>query len=128
METLDKPKLKILENDVEYFQALDYIKSLIDEGLVQPGTEEENYLEVMSVLVEKYEEEKGFKLDFDKSDPIDWLKYFLEENGLQQKDLIPALGPSSRVSEIMNKKRPLSLKQIKNLNRQFGIPVQLLIK
>jgi HTH-type transcriptional regulator / antitoxin HigA len=128
MEILEKPKLKILENDNEYYQALDFIKHLIDEGLVLPGTEEENYLEVMSVLIEKYEDEMGYKLDFQKSDPIDWLKYFLEENDLQQKDLIPALGPASRVSEILNKKRPLSLKQIKNLNKQFKIPVQLLIK
>jgi len=128
MEILERPKLKILENDSEYYQALDFIKYLMAERLVEPDTEEENYLEVMSVLIDKYEEEKGYKLEYEKSDPVDWLIYFLEENRLQQKDLIPALGPASRVSEILNKKRPLSLKQIKNLNRQFKIPVQLLIR
>ena len=128
MKILERPKLKILENDSEYYQALDFIKYLMAERLVEPDTEEENYLEVISVLIDKYEEEKGYKLDFQKSDPIDWLNYFLEENGFQQKDLIPSLGPASRVSEILNKKRPLSLKQIKNLNSQFKIPVQLLIR
>jgi HTH-type transcriptional regulator / antitoxin HigA len=128
MELIDKPKLKILESNAEYEQALEYVKYLIDEGFALPGTEEENTLEVLSVLIEKYEEEKGFKLEDTKSDPIDWLNYYLEENGLQQKDLIPALGPASRVSEILNKKRPLSLRQIKNLRDEFNIPVQLLIK
>jgi HTH-type transcriptional regulator/antitoxin HigA len=128
MELIDKPKLKILESNAEYEQALEYVKYLIDEGFALPGTEEENTLEVLSVLIEKYEEEKGFKLEVLKSDPIDWLNYFLEENGLQQKDLISALGPASRVSEILNKKRPLSLRQIKNLRDEFNIPVQLLIK
>ena len=128
MELIDKPKLKILESNAEYEQALEYVKYLIDEGFALPGTEEENTLEVLSVLIENYEEEKGFKLEVLKSDPIDWLNYFLEENGLQQKDLISALGPASRVSEILNKKRPLSLRQIKNLRDEFNIPVQLLIK
>ncbi|SEG04521.1 helix-turn-helix domain-containing protein [Algoriphagus boritolerans] len=128
MELIDKPKLKILETNAEYEQALEYVKYLIDEGFALPGTEEENTLEVLSVLIEKYEEEKGYKLEGLKSDPIDWLNYFLEEKGLQQKDLIPALGPASRVSEILNKKRPLSLRQIKNLRDEFNIPVQLLIK
>lgn len=120
MELIDKPKLKILESNAEYEQALEYVKYLIDEGFALPGTEEENTLEVLSVLIEKYEEEKGFKLEVLKSDPIDWLNYFLEENGLQQKDLIPALGTASRVSEILNKKRPLSLRQIKNLRDEFN--------
>lgn len=128
MELIDKPKLKILENNDEYEQALEYVKYLIDGDYALPGTEEENTLEVLSVLIEKYEDEKGFKLEDSKSDPIDWLNYFLEENGMQQKDLIPALGPASRVSEILNKKRPLSLRQIRNLHEQFKIPVQLLIK
>lgn len=128
MELIEKPKLKILENDSEYEQALEYVKHLIDEGIAVSGSEEEDFLEVISLLIEKYEEEKGYKFESLKSDPIDWLNYFLEENGLQQKDLIPALGPASRVSEILNKKRALSLKQIKNLHSYFKIPVQLLIK
>jgi HTH-type transcriptional regulator / antitoxin HigA len=128
MELIEKPKLKILENNAEYEQALEYVKYLIDGGYAIPGTEDENMLEVLSVLIEKYEDEKGYKLGGSTPDPIDWLHYFLEENGMQQKDLIPALGPASRVSEILNKKRPLSLKQIKKLHEQFKIPVQLLIR
>jgi HTH-type transcriptional regulator/antitoxin HigA len=128
MKARNKPRLKFIKNDLEYEQALEYVKYLIDEGFALSGSEEENTLEVLSVLNEKYEEEKGFQLEDLKSDPIDWLNYFLEENGLQQKDLISALGPACSVSEILNKKRPLSLRQIKNLRDEFNIPVQLFIK
>jgi len=54
MKAIEKPRMKILENDSEYRQALEYVKYLIDEGFALPGTEEENTLEVLSVLIEKY--------------------------------------------------------------------------
>ncbi|MFN3998403.1 hypothetical protein [Algoriphagus sp.] len=61
MKAIEKPRIKILVNDSEYQQALEYVKYLIDEGFGLPGTEEENTLEVLSVLIEKYEEENGYK-------------------------------------------------------------------
>lgn len=59
MKASNKPRIKILESNSEYEQALEYVKYLIDERFALPGSEEENTLEVLSVLIEKYEEEKG---------------------------------------------------------------------
>lgn len=126
METIGKPKLKVIENESEYQNALKAIKHMMDSGL-ENSTEEENYLEVLSILIEKYELDNEFKIDPIQLDGIDVLIYFMEENRLQQKDLIPFLGPASRVSEILNKKRKLSLKQIKALHSEFKIPIHLLM-
>ena len=99
---------------------------MMDSGL-EIGTEEENYVEVLSILIDKYEIDNEFKIDPIQLDGNDVLTYFMEENRLQQKDLIPFLGPASRVSEILNKKRKLSLKQIKALHSEFKIPIHLLM-
>lgn len=125
MEIQDRPRLKIIENDNEYDEALEAIKSLMDSGLSE---ENEDYLEVLSLLVEKFEEEKGYKLEDDHVDAVEIISYYLSEHGLPQKSLVPILGPASRVSEIMNRKRKLSLTQIENLHTQFKIPYQLLMK
>ncbi|MEB2782776.1 transcriptional regulator [Algoriphagus sp. C2-6-M1] len=101
-------------------------KDLISSG-VEANSDEQNYLEVLSILIDKYEEEKGYRFESLQADSIEILSYYLSENGLQQKDLVPVLGPASRVSEIMNRKRKLSLKQIKKLNQGYNIPVDLLV-
>ncbi|WP_339755133.1 transcriptional regulator [Algoriphagus aquimarinus] len=120
------PSLKVIESDLEYHASLELIKDIINSG-VEANSDEENYLEVLSILIEKYEEEKGYKVENSNADSIEVLSYYLSENGLQQKDLVPVLGPASRVSKIMNRKRRLSLKQIKNLNQAYHIPVALLL-
>jgi HTH-type transcriptional regulator/antitoxin HigA len=125
MEIQEKPKLKIIESDKEYHEALEAIKGLMDSGISE---EDEDYMEVLSLLVEKYEEEKGYKLDDKNVDAVDVISYYLSENGLPQKSLIPVLGPASRVSEIMNRKRKLSLTQIENLHSNFKIPYELLMR
>lgn len=125
MKLKNMPRLKIIENDNEYDEALEAIKSLMNSGLSE---ENEDYLEVLSLLVEKFEEEKGYKLEDDHVDAVEIISYYLSEHGLPQKSLVPILGPASRVSEIMNRKRKLSLTQIENLHTQFKIPYQLLMK
>ncbi|MEB2776254.1 transcriptional regulator [Algoriphagus sp. D3-2-R+10] len=126
METIERPSLKVISDELEYLASLEVIKGLISSG-VEANSDEENYLEVLSILIEKYEDEKGYKIENYQADSIEILSYYLSENGLQQKDLVPVLGPASRVSEIMNRKRKLSLKQIKKLNQAYNIPVDLLI-
>lgn len=125
MEIQERPKLKIIESHKEYQEALEAIKDLMDSGI---SDENEDYLEVLSLIIEKYEEENGYKLDYENVDAIDVITYYLSEQGLPQKSLIPILGPASRVSEIMNKKRKLSLTQIANLHSHFKIPYELLMK
>lgn len=125
MKLKNMPRLKIIENDNEYDEALEAIKSLMNSGLSE---ENEDYLEVLSLLVEKFEEEKGYKLEYNNVDAVEIISYYLSEHGLPQKSLVPILGPASRVSEIMNRKRKLSLTQIENLHTHFKIPYQLLMK
>ncbi|MCL6258268.1 transcriptional regulator [Aquiflexum sp. TKW24L] len=125
MDIHERPRLKIIESDKEYQEALEAIKDLMDLGI---SDENEDYMEVLSLVIEKYEEEKGYKLDDEKVDAIDMIAYYLSEQGLPQKSLIPILGPASRVSEIMNKKRKLSLSQIENLHSHLNIPYELLMK
>lgn len=125
MEIQDRPRLKIIENDKEYDEALEIINSLMGSGVSE---ENEDYLEVLSLLVEKFEEEAGYKLVDENVDAVDIISYYLSEHGLPQKSLVPILGPASRVSEIMNRKRKLSLTQIENLHNQFKIPYQMLMK
>ncbi|WP_439489028.1 helix-turn-helix domain-containing protein [Algoriphagus sp.] len=121
-----KPWFKVIGIELEYLASLELIKGLISSG-VEENSDEENYFEVLSVLIEKYEEERGYKVEHSQADAIEVLRYYLSENNLQQKDLVPVLGPPSRVSEIMNRKRSLSLKQIKKLNKSYNIPVELLV-
>lgn len=123
MKLQDRPRLKIIENDNEYDEALEAVKSLMNSEI-----SDEDYLEVLSVLIEKYEEENGFKLDDKNIDAVDVIKYYLSEHGLPQKSLVPMIGPASRISEIMNRKRKLSLTQIENLHAHFKIPYELLMK
>ncbi|WP_194975117.1 helix-turn-helix domain-containing protein [Aquiflexum lacus] len=125
MKLQDTPRLKIIENDKEYDEALEAIKSLMDSGVAE---ENEDYLEVLSLLVEKFEEEAGYKLVDENVDAVDIISYYLSEHSLPQKSLVPILGPASRVSEIMNRKRKLSLTQIENLHNQFKIPYDLLMR
>jgi HTH-type transcriptional regulator/antitoxin HigA len=126
MKLAKNQSLKVIETDNEYQEALDLIKVMLDMG-DEKSIDEENYLEVLSILIEKYEEESGNKVNTSQVDAVAVLNYYLTENNLQQKGLIPMLGPASRVSEIMNRKRKLNLKQIKRVNEAFKIPVRLLI-
>jgi len=75
MEVLEKPTLKVIVNDLEYQNSLDLIKSLIELGDTL-DVEDENYLEVLSILIEKYEGESGYKLDTSYIDAIDVLTYY----------------------------------------------------
>jgi len=126
MKLSKNQSLKVIETDTEYQEAHDLNKVMLDMG-DEKSIDEENYLEVLSMLIEKYEEESGYKVNISQVDAVAVLNYYLTENNLQQKGLIPMLGPASRVSEIMNRKRKLSLKQIKGVNEAFKIPVRLLI-
>jgi HTH-type transcriptional regulator / antitoxin HigA len=75
-------------------------------------------------LVDDYEN-KHYKIE--PLDPIEAIKYEMEEQGLKQKDLIPYFGSKEMVSQVLNKKRPLTLKIIKNLYQNFGISAESLL-
>ncbi|AMD01846.1 MULTISPECIES: helix-turn-helix domain-containing protein [Halomonas] len=92
---------------------------------VEDGTPEADELEVLSILVEKYEDAH---YPIGPSDPIEAIKFRMEQQGLTQRDLEPYIGSSGRVSEVLNRKRKLSLRMIKRLHDGLNIPYESLME
>ena len=106
----------------------DYRRTLKEiEGLMtaRRNTPEGDRLDVLVTLVEAWEA-RHYPLDF--PDPVAAIRHHMEQNGLVPKDLIPYLGSRNRVYEVLNRKRPLSLKMIWRLHKGLGIPAESLIK
>jgi HTH-type transcriptional regulator/antitoxin HigA len=100
-------------------------RRLIVCGTPKDGTPEADTLEILVTLVEAYEKDR---YELPPPDPIDALEYFLESRGWTRKDLEPCIGSRGRVSEIMSRKRPLTISMIRNLERATGIPASILIQ
>jgi HTH-type transcriptional regulator/antitoxin HigA len=113
--------VKPIKTEQQYREALKKIDDLIDS---EPNTSEFEVLEVISILVDDYEN-KHYAIK--PLDPIEAIKYEMEEQGLKQKDLIQYFGSKEMVSQVLNKKRPLTLKMIKNLYQNFGISAESLL-
>jgi HTH-type transcriptional regulator / antitoxin HigA len=114
--------VKPIKTEKDYEAALEEIDRLFD---AKPGTSEGDHLEVLTTLVEVYENQH---YSIPAPDPVEAIKYFLESRGLTRKDLESYLGSRARVSEILNHKRPLSLDMIRRLNQGLGIPADILIQ
>jgi len=112
--------IKPIKNEEDYTRALSYIETLMN---AEPNTPQMDELEVLTTLVEAYEEQH-YKID--APDPIEAIKFRMEQEGLKQKDLISIVGSKSRVSEILNKKRKLTIEMIRNLHDQLHIPIESL--
>lgn len=115
-------KLKPIHNDEDHAAALQEIERLWD---VEEGTPESDTLEILVTLVESYE--KG-RYELPPPDPIQAIEYFMESRGWTRKELEPYIGGRGRVSEILNRKRPLTMTMIRNLERATGIPASILIQ
>jgi len=115
-------KAKILKTETEYTAALDYIETLMD---AEPGSSAEEELELFSLLVEQYEREH---YPIAPPDPIDAILFRMEQQGLARKDLVPYIGNQSRVSEVLNRKRPLTLQMMRRLHEGLGIPASSLLQ
>jgi HTH-type transcriptional regulator/antitoxin HigA len=90
-----------------------------------PGTPEGDRMDVLVTLVEAYEA-KHFPIP-EPDDPVQVLEYYMESRGLSRTDLIAYLGSKERVSEVLNRKRGLSLEMIRRLHNGLGIPADLII-
>jgi HTH-type transcriptional regulator/antitoxin HigA len=115
-------QLKIIRTESEYSAALARFEALLD---AQPGQPEYDERDVLAVLIERYEDEH-FPIDL--PDPVEALKFRMEQSGLSQKDLVPYLGSRSKVSEVLSGKRELTLAMIRSLNKHIGIPADVLIR
>lgn len=119
-------KAKILKSEQEYNQACKRIYKLINSSTnaIDPESPEGEEIELLSLLVEKYEQEH---YPIDAPNPIEAIKFRLEQMNLKQTDVAPLFGGKTRVSEVLHGKRPLTLKMITLLNRYLGIPLESLI-
>ena len=114
--------IKPIHTEEDYRATLREIESLMT---AEAGTPEGERLDVLATLVEAYER-KHFPLDL--PDPVEAIKFAMDQQGLTVKDLEPMVGRSNRVYEILSHKRPLTLKMIWNLHKGLGIPAESLIK
>jgi HTH-type transcriptional regulator/antitoxin HigA len=114
-------KLKPIKNNRELNRALKRINELWG---AKPNTPRGDELDVLMLLVEKYEDEY---YEIPASDPIEAIKFLMEQNSLSRKDLEPYIGTSGRVSEVLSKKRTLTLALIKKLHEGLNIPYECLI-
>ncbi len=115
-------ELRPIRTNADYRAALKTISSLLE---APEGSREAGMLEVLSVLVEAYEEEHH---PIPPPDPIEAIKFRMDQMGLTRRDLEPYLGSRARVSEVLNRKRPLSVEMIRRLNTGLGIPAEILIR
>jgi HTH-type transcriptional regulator/antitoxin HigA len=114
-------KLKPIRNGRELNRALTRIDELWG---AKPKTQRGDELDILMLLVEKYEDEH---YAIPASDPIEAIKFLMEQNSLSRKDLEPYIGTSGRVSEVLSKKRNLTLGMIKKLHEGLKIPYDCLI-
>lgn len=115
-------QLRPIRNQEEHETALAEIYFLWD---AKPGTAEADRLDVLVLLVEDYEKQQ---YPIDPPDPIDLILFVMDANGLQQKDMLPYFGTRARTSEILNRRRPLTLEMIRKLADGLKLPVELLVK
>jgi HTH-type transcriptional regulator/antitoxin HigA len=113
--------IKPIKTESDYEAALAEIERLMG---VEPNTPEGDKLDVLTTLVETYEEKR---YPIDPPDPIEAIIHEMESQGLTRKDLERYLGSRARVSEILNRKRSLSLQMIRNLQEGLGISAEILI-
>jgi len=117
---------KILKTEQEYNKACERIYTLINscKNAIEPDSAKGEELELLSLLVEKYEQEH---YPTEAPNPIEAIKFRMDQMNLKQADVAPLFGGKTRVSEVLNGKRPLTLKMITLLNRYLGIPLESLI-
>ncbi|MDP1715774.1 MAG: ImmA/IrrE family metallo-endopeptidase [Anaerolineales bacterium] len=115
-------KPKVIKNEADYQLALSHLETLMDS---HSGTPEEEELELFAVLIENYERE-NFPIGL--PDPVEAIKFRMEQQGLTRKDLEPYIGSQSKVSEVLNRKRSLSVAMIRALHKGLEIPAEVLLQ
>lgn len=115
-------EIRPIRTEADYRATLKDIESLM---AAEPNTPEGDRLDVLVTLVEAYER-KHYPIDF--PDPIEAIKFRMEQQGLTVDDLVPVIGRKNRVYEVLARKRPLTLRMIEGLHNTFAIPAESLLK
>lgn len=113
---------KIIKTEEDYRKAMDRLEQIFD---AVPDTPQGEELELLSLLIDHYEREVS---PIDPPDPVDAIRFRMEQTGMQQKDLATAIGSRSHTSEILHRKRKLSLEIIRKLHQVLGIPTDVLVR
>jgi HTH-type transcriptional regulator/antitoxin HigA len=121
MQRKSDMNIKPVKTKKDYEAALKRIEKLFDAGTNTPEGDE---LEILVTLVEAYEK-KHFNIA--PPDPVEAIKFRMEQLGLKQSDLSKAMGGKNRVSEILNRKRQLTADMMRKLHKQFNIPAESLL-
>jgi HTH-type transcriptional regulator/antitoxin HigA len=114
--------INLIKTESDYNQALERLEVIFD---AKKGTTEGDELELLGILIDQYENEH-FPIDL--PDPIEAIKFRMEQMGYTQNDLARIIGFKSRASEILNRKRKLSLEMIRQLHTSLNIPTDVLIQ
>ena len=115
-------ELRPIKNETDYHEALREIELLFNAA---PNTPDYDRLDVLSTLVEAYEK-THFPIEL--PDPIEAIQYYMNIRGWSRRDLESCLGSRARVSEVLSRKRSLTLEMIRRLNQELGIPAEILIQ
>jgi HTH-type transcriptional regulator/antitoxin HigA len=113
--------IKPIRNEDDLKRAFRRLEKIFQAG---EGSAQSDERDVLLTLIEAYENKN---YDFGPADPVEAIKFRMEQDGLTPRDLEPFIGPSGRVSEVLNRKRPLSLRMVKRLHDGLKIPYESLL-
>ncbi|EBU7540233.1 transcriptional regulator [Salmonella enterica subsp. salamae] len=121
---MNRNSWRIIKNSEEHAAAMARLIELAS-GDLQLGTDDFDEFELLGLLIEHYESRE---FPMDKPDPIEAIKFRMDQQGLSHADMKQYIGSASKVSEVLNRKRPLSLSMIRRLHDGLGIPADILIQ
>jgi HTH-type transcriptional regulator/antitoxin HigA len=113
--------IRPIHTDADHTAAIARIEALWN---AQPGTPEHDEIEVLSILVSAYEDRRW---PVPPPDPVEAIKFHMEQNALKQKDLAGVIGSASRASEVLSRHRPLTVQMIKAIHAAWSVPLESLI-
>ncbi len=122
MQIQSNMSIKPIKTKKDYQEAMQRLEIIFD---AKPGSKHGDELEILSILIDRYEQEH-FPIDF--PDPIEAIKFRMDQLNMKQKDLADVVGNKSRISEILNKKRKLTLDMIRKINETLAIPTEVLVR
>ncbi|HEV7348278.1 helix-turn-helix domain-containing protein [Telluribacter sp.] len=113
--------IKLIKTEEEYQEALMRLNTLFDAPM---GTPESDQADLLALVIDEYEKKK---YPIEAPDPIEAIKIRMEELDLKQVDLVPYIGGKSQVSEILNRKRKLTVEMVRNLARRLNLSASILV-
>ncbi|QAU23201.1 transcriptional regulator [Dyella sp. M7H15-1] len=120
---MTKPAIHTIRTQKDYQDALREVSGYFDNE-PEPGSAEGDRFEILTLVIESYE---ARRFPIEVVDPIEAIKFRMEQQGLTAKDLVPFIGKQNRVYEVLNRKRGLTMEMVRNLHKNLDIPLESLI-